>query len=794
MDNHYYNIGSDSERGGNDRIDLDKVFIIIRKNVFWIFLIMLLTNTLAYLYLRYTRPVYESGSVIKLDIKSEANILGLTPVSQNLDNIAGEIELLKSNMFFSRVIDAMDMDISYYAYGRVIYQERYGNSPFKVEYELLNPALYDRPVDVEILNDEQFVLAYGEGEGKFSRAYKFGEEIATPDFNMLITLTDAYQPDLDNTRYYFTINSQSALVNYLGSNMIVEPLNFNANTIKVGFRGYDRNKVKDLVRVMDSVYLQYTQEKKNQATEQKLKFLDDQLSTVEQRLSKYESYFENFTIDNKTNNLESEIGETIAKMEALDTQKYDLLNARESANKFQDKIKKEEVILTEGSATNNYPSDIFKYVEELNALINERTLLLGSYKENTFAVKRKNQRIALLKKDILDLLEKYSDELSTQIDEIDVQKEKMEEEFVKLPSKGTQYGKNQRYYNLYEEIFLSLIQKKNELEISKAGTVTDFVVLLPATIPMAPIAPESITIYGIGGVSGLLISLLFVALGYVLNNKISSQTELEKSISAPILGSIPYYSKAKFRKNKLVVGHSPKSSISEAFRAIRTNMQFMGIQGDKKIISITSTIGSEGKTFFASNLGYVMAMSGKKVVLVDVDLRKPKVHTVFNHENSIKGVSTYLIGEYPIQECVIHSEADHYDFIPAGPVPPNPSELIVSSQFDTMLEELKNLYDIILIDTPPVGLVTDGMLVMQKADLPIYVFRADYSKRTFIKTMERVQKTQNFPHLCVVLNALNVSTDRDYGYNKYGYGYYDDEDENMGFWASVKNLLSRQQD
>lgn len=779
------------ERGGSERIDLDKVFLIIRKNIFWIFLIMLVTNALSYLYIRYTKPVFESNSVIKLDIKSEANILGLGNINQNLDNIAGEIELLKSNMFFTRVIDALDMDVSYYAYGRVLFQERYLNSPFRVAFEVMNPTYYDKPVDVEILNEEQFVLSYGAGEEKFSRAYSFGEEITTPAFRLFITLTEDYRSGLDNTKYYFTINSHQALVNYLGSNMTVEPMNFKANTIKVGFRGYDRQKVRDLVHVIDSVYLRYTQEKKNQATEQKLMFLDDQLGTIEQRLSKYESYFENFTIDNKTNNLQSEIGEAIAKMETIDTKKFELLHTQETVTRLKDKVKNEEVILTEPTLFANYPTDITKFIAQLNALIDERTLILGSYKESTFAVKRKDQQIAMLKKDIIDLLEKYDAEIRSEVEVIHQQKRKIEEEFVKLPSKGTQYDKNQRYYNLYEEIFLSLIQKKNELEISKAGTVTDFVVLLPATVPNQPIAPERITIYGVGAIAGLVLSLVFVALGYVFNNKISSQSELERNISVPILGSIPYYSKAKYQKNKLVVGQSPKSSISEAFRAIRTNMQFMGLQGEKKIISVTSTVGSEGKTFFASNLGYVIAMSGKKIVLVDLDMRKPKVHTVFDQENKMKGVSTHLIGEYPIEECVIHSQADNYDFIPAGPIPPNPSELIVSQQFDKMLERLRQMYDVIIVDTPPVGLVTDGMLVMEKADLPIYVFRADFSKRTFTKTLERVQKTQNFRHMAAVLNALNITSDRDYGYNKYGYGYYDDDDDRQGFWTPVKNMFSR---
>ena len=296
---------------GSDSIDLTKVWLTVKRKAGWLFLILLLTNLAAYLYLRYTRPVYESHSVLKLNIKSEANILGLNAVSQNLDDLAGEIELLKSNLFFSKVVDAAQMDVSYYVYGRVLFQERYSNSPFRVEYTIKDPSFYDRPIDLEIINQDQYVLSYAVGQEVVTRAYRFGEEVDTPAYRFVVSLTEHYEPGRDDIAYYFTINSDRALVSYLGRNMTVEPVNFNAKTIRIGFEGYNQKKVRDLVHLIDSVYLEYTQEKKNQATQQKIAFLDNQLANIEDRLSTYEDYFENFTIDNKTNDLPAAIGETI---------------------------------------------------------------------------------------------------------------------------------------------------------------------------------------------------------------------------------------------------------------------------------------------------------------------------------------------------------------------------------------------------------------------------------------------------------------------------------------------------
>ena len=228
------------------------------------------------------------------------------------------------------------------------------------------------------------------------------------------------------------------------------------------------------------------------------------------------------------------------------------------------------------------------------------------------------------------------------------------------------------------------MQTKNELEIAKAGTVTDFVVLLPATLPGAPIAPERFMVLSAGMVSGLLLCLLFVAVSYVVNDKISSQTELERYITAPILGTIPFYRRVRSRGSTLVVRDSPKSAISEAFRTVRTNMQFVGAQQEQRVISVTSTVGTEGKTFVATNLGNVIALSGKKVVLIDVDLRKPKVHLAFGDTNTNRGVSNVLIGEHPLKKCLVTTDIENLHYIPAGSLPPNPAELIAGTPLERL--------------------------------------------------------------------------------------------------------------
>ncbi len=775
--------------GHSDRIDLNKVWLTVKRQAVWLFLILLLTNLAAYLYVRWTRPVYESHSVLKLNVKSEANILGLNTVSQNLDDLAGEIELLKSNLFFSRVVEAAKMDVSYYVYGRVLFQERYSNSPFRVEYTIKNPAFYDRPIDLEIINRDQYVLSYPDGEEAKARAYRFGEEVSTPDYRFVVTLTEDYEPGRDDMAYYFTVNSDRALVSYLGSNMTVEPVNFNAKTIRIGFEGYNQKKVRDLVHLIDSVYLEYTQEQKNQATQQKITFLDEQLASIEQRLSTYEDYFEDFTITNKTSDLPAAIGETIVQLNELDTRRLQLRSAQRTITDIIGRVQKEQPVYMGFTDSTSYPADLNATINQLNELLNERELLLGSYKEGSHALQLKNQKVTLFKEDVLQLLKGYRTQLAESIQGLEQKKREVERRFVQLPAQGTQYDKNQRYFTLYEQVYLSLMQTKNELEIARAGTTTDFVVLLPATMPGAPIAPERLMVMGGGLVMGLVLCFLFVTLGYVFNDKISSQTELEQYTDAPILGAIPAYRRIKSREGSLVVRDSPKSAISEAFRTLRTNMQFVGAQQEQRTISVTSTVGSEGKTFVTTNLGNVIALSGKRVVIIDVDLRKPKVHLSFSLPNDHRGVSNILIGEFDTDACIVNTGVKNLDFIPAGSIPPNPAELIAGERFDQLVKELEARYDVVIIDTPPVGLVTDGALVMKKVDLPLYIVRADFSRRGFIHTLNRIKESQNIEKLAIVLNGVDTTSNRGYTYEKYGYGYYDQEEE-PSWWQRWRQKFS----
>ncbi|MEQ6121147.1 polysaccharide biosynthesis tyrosine autokinase [Reichenbachiella sp. MALMAid0571] len=765
-------------------IDLDKIYHVLKRSIPWIVLLLLITNIIAYLYVRYTQQIFQSESVLKLDIKNEADLLGLqNPITPDIKGISGEMELLKSRLFFGRVADAIGLDVSYYHPGRShifsqIVDERYNNSPFAVSYKLKNNSFYDRKFDLEILDENNFSLKYDVNGEKIELTKKFGEKISNDHFNFLIEKTSSFNTSSTEKDYYFTINSRESLINYLASNVTVQPENFSANTIKISLKHSNKHKVRDIVHAIDTLYLEYTTEAKNQAIKQKIEFLDDQLLKTTEELSRYEQYFENFTIKNRTTDLSRDLAQTISMLNALDSQRYNLRNRLSNVNMILKQIEAEKSLLINPRMITGLPGFISQSISNYNDLVSERELKLASYNDNTFVIQRIDKELDVARKRAIEQINEYQKNLVESVEEQNRRRKMLEGNFVELPSMGTDYNKNKRFYSLQEEYYLSIIKTKMELEIARAGTVTNFVILSPASFPTEPIEPQKALIHGVGFVSGLILSIFFVAIRYLLHNKISSHKELENLINIPMLGIVPFYNKEKLNVTQLVVDKNPKSAISESIRSIRTNMDFLIPGKGKKIISITSTVSGEGKTFIAVNLGAILALSHSKIVVVDLDMRKPKVHLALNQEKGDKGVSTILIGKHSIEESVNTTNIENLSFITAGPTPPNPSELILSDKFGQFLEDLKNTFDVVILDTPPVGLVTDGILVMKHADLPIYVLRADYSKRSYAKSVNSLSMNNKFKNLTAILNSVKSNKNQGYGYG-YGYGYgqgYYDED------------------
>lgn len=755
-------------------LDFIRVLIVAQKNLHWIFLIFLFGISTSFIYLRYTKSLYQSKSLIKYDIKLVSPMLNQEQMQlDNISHLSGEIELIKSNLIYDKVVTVLPLQISYYAYGRINNTERYLNSPFSLKFfELKDNAFFDRKFNVTIVDKNTFALMYEYGGKETTGNYNFGDIIQTPYFKFIIGKGETFDEEEAEAanKYYFVIHSKEALQRYLSSNLEVKIANAEAKTIEIAFTDHDKNKARDIVATIDSVYMSETLLKKNKAHEQSIAFMNEQLEMTEDNLDEYEKKIEQFTQKNKTSDIKSEFSRYIGKAE-IEAQHLEKLNIQlDVVLKLQDAIYKEDgiakimpllYVLEEDKQMQKEANTLFELQEKLHNA-------METTKEKTFALKSIKSDISKTRDILIDHLLQYKKLLTDQIAKTQSKLKEYDNAFSSLPSKETEFTKLKRFYDLYEKFYLMLIDRKAEYGISKAGTVPEFLILSHPTVSPQPVYPNTFQVYFIGLSISMVLVFFLVVTQYFLHNTINNVGELERLCVAPILGFIPNFRSEELKYSKLIVQNFLKSPVSEALRSIRTNMEFINKGKNNKVISVTSTISGEGKTFVALNLGGIIAMSGQKVVILDMDLRKPKISKAFEASNNI-GISTILIGRTVYSDSIQQTEIPTYYFIASGPVPPNPSELIMSKEFDRLLADLKKEFDVIILDTPPVGIVTDGILVMKKCDLNVYIVRAEYSKKGFERNINNLVSNNKFTNLAVVLNGFDNLRSYAYGY-KYGYG------------------------
>lgn len=730
-------------------------------------LIFVLTISVAYLkFIRYTPEVFQSSSELKLDIKREASELGIKSLAgdQNLNVISEEIELIQSTLFLNQAVDSLPLDVTYYNKGEFLNFEFFGNPPFFVQYKVHNPLLYNTPLFVSETTDG-IRLRIRENGNEITA--KYGDLIELPGLQLIVFKNKNFTTN-DDLNSFFVINSRDVQLNYLSENLSAEPVDLRANIISISFKDNNPYKARAIVNKIDSMYLQYSNEQKNLANKQKIDWLTRELRQIESRMESYEHYFENFVIENKTNDINEDLKKTVAELIWVDSQRFEIARQLAQLDKLNADMEKGELFLSFGQYQ-SFPEPMKENLDALQQLQMELDKLQLSYKESTFAYRGKQKEIENIRKKVGQQIAEFKSSMQKKLANLHQTKTALENEFAGMPNKNTEYNKNQRFYQLYEEFYLMMMQSKSEFEIAQAGTIPDFKILSPASLPRVPIAPNKLAIMGIGIIAGFILNFFFIGIAYLLNNKITSVGELEKLNSVPVLGIIPASRSKNTEKYLHIVSH-PKSMVSESLRTLRTNLDFFGITSSSRIIAISSTISGEGKSFIATNLAAIIALSKKKVIMLDLDMRKAK-SALPDIGDSSRGISTILIRKNSWQECISKATIDNFDYIPSGPQPPNPSELLLNGEFVSLLEELKQTYDYIILDTPPVGLVTDGIMAMKRADISIYVFRANYSKREFLSKLQRIININKFSNITTLLNALPSSEN--------GYGYYEVESRGL---------------
>lgn len=764
----------------NSALDVTLIIHLARKFK-WFFLVMFMVSGLiSFLYLRYSQPVYESKTLLQINDNKADQLLQLDGISQN-DNIMAEaIEQIHSKVFLKRVVEKLDIEVSYYSEGTFKNNELYLSSPYLVKMNLKNKSLEGVPFYVEL--SEKLDGGEISINGK-SVPFKLNAWVKNNDFDVNVYLN----PKLDvntvrkslvtNKAFYFLVRDVNTVTSELQRKLEVKIVNELAKTILIKVKDINSQKVTDLSNTISDEFLTYDVERKSESSRNILDFIDSQLSLVYNELKNTESDLKRFKQEKNIDNNVQKMNSDLMRASSIEDQLLKVEMEEKIIGEVQNNIAANKSIdiyqllsIISGTEYENMIKDV---VQNIQKLLMQKENLLYSVTPNAENIKQINYQLDTQKKLLIESLDAVRLRYKTKYKSLLEKSVDFKNRLDYSPEDEVELSRLSRLYSISEKYYTMLLEKKTEFSISKAGYVTRNIILEKAVGSGAKVFPNSRNTVLISTLTTLLIIMMILVVVYFTHFKIYSIQDVMKFSpqGVSLIGVVPKYF-SDIPVSQLIVDKNPKSIISEAFRTIRTNLSFIDNTPGSKVVSVSSTISGEGKTFVSINIAGILAFTGKKVVLIDLDLRKPKIHRGFGVSNEI-GMSTLLTGEFQLTECFNETSLPNLKFITAGPTPPNPSELILSEKLDKIIAELKTQFDFVVIDNAPVGLVTDGIETLRKSDYPIYVFRANYSDKHFVQNMIRLKSENQIARLTAVLNDVDLSK-KMYGYNygyNYGYGY-----------------------
>lgn len=755
---------------------------ILRRHWLWFSIILAFFFSLAFFYLRYTKSIYESTTLIQIAEQDQGKELLEIENINTKDDISEEIELLRSELLFNNALDKLKMNVSIFAQGNILSEERYLNSGYTIlPFQIYDSAICDVPIFFK--NDgKNVILDYSLNGSDFNYKVPINVKSKTKHFEFEFVVNDFnyFSNDCEDNDLYFAFNSRRALIERLLPNLVVEGIDANAKTISISFKGPNALLCHDVTNAVTDAFFNFDQTNKQKSAENILVFIDQQLDSIGEILNIAKDSLNRYVRSSGLRDPES----TTSSGDDIDRYQDELFRVEEELqvlNSLNSKLKTDpnrlEIYrLIPDILGKSYEQSLSTQITELNHLLEKKEELLADVSENNSEIKLLNNRIQTKVTFIRKSIDIIQNRLESNARVLRSRLGLMEGELLSLPQKKMEYGRIKSAQDINKKFYDILSEKKVLYSISNAGYTSNNRILSPASYTATPVSPNRKLIYAGFLFIGLIIGLIYLLYRYVTFNEVNTIDDLKSLLpeKVTVLGGVPLL-KNTMEYSQLMVHESPKSMLAESMRNIRTNLSF--VSPNMKTIAVSSSISGEGKTFISLNLAGIIALSDKKCVIIDLDLRKPKIHLGLNTEN-IAGISNLIIGQCTVDEVIRKSEIDNLDFITAGPVPPNPSELILSAKMDEILEELKSKYDVVIIDNPPVGIVTDGVRILANADVPIYIFKSNYSKRIFAQRVNELFELNQISQLNVIMNGTDVSRSK-YGYGGYGYGYgygyYDDD-------------------
>ncbi|MHA6249625.1 GumC family protein [Pontibacter sp. CAU 1760] len=730
----------------------------------------------AFIYLRYaTRQYTVTSKVLIRDDAKGADFLSGSALSdldmfKSSKNVDNEIEVLNAVSLMQRVLAELSLETSYYKQGRVNDVEIYGEDvPVKVIVSKLDSTAFEKSFVLHIKDNNAYELEEENENGEtVTSIHQFGQQLKR-DYGVftVVAAAQGLTPDMPRD-IIVNFHSIRKLANYYKEQLTIEPVNKNASVLVLSLTVPVREKGQDIINKLIEVYNQEAVEDKNLMASNTIQFIDERLKFLTAELSDVEKDVEQYKRKNALTDVSSEAKLYVEQASVYNQQlaefeiQLDVLNSIEKYLKG----KGEQYQLVPSSLSIQDPT-LLGLISKFNELQLERERMLRTTQANNLLVQNINDQLGNLRINILENIQNIKRGLSITKDNLNAKMASFETKIQKVPAIERELLEIQRQQGIKQGLYLYLLQKREESAVSLAAAISNSRILDPAMAGDEPVKPKKMLVYLLALVAGMGVPFAYIFIKNMLNDKVQDRKDVEQATATPVLGELAHNKSDQ----ALVVTEGNRSPVVEMFRLVRTNLQYATIGKENKVILVTSSMSGEGKTFFSINLGASLVLTGKKVVVLGFDLRKPRLIQELGLTEGA-GITNYLISNTTSVDDIVQPVAalNGLFAIGSGPIPPNPAELMLSPKVAQLINVLKENFDHIIIDTAPIGQVADAFTLSSFIDSSVYVVRYNYTYKSQLQIVEDVYKQKKLHHPMIVLNDAQKENSYGYGYG-YGYGY-----------------------
>ena len=793
--------------GANVQQNLDylKVVKIVFSRWYWVASTIIIALVIAYIYLWYTAETFSTTASLKFDEKRSeiSELLNVKNIYDRTNKMQSEQFVIRSREVLLNAVDRLDFKVSFYLKGRVRTTDIYPQKPLDISIIEQDSSVFTNHLYEHQAKDAStFSLSHIENGNEVKHTYKIGQIISVPGVKFKINNNTFIKGN--NSIYSFRFNAKHSFFGRIASGLNMSETK-GSNILTLSQTDINPYFATDILNAILKSYVEYDRNQKTISATQTINFID----TLQQSMSKVVqtagAELEQFKVNNQVLDITAAGQEVMRKLNDFEKDKSEL-NLQEI---FTNQLEREIV----GNKNLNVINYNLQGITDpmLATLLSQYNTLIGKREEALTTFKASSDGVQLLDKQILDIKAAFVSNANSQrqrnrktMQFLDQQIASIKQSFNTIPKAERDLINLQSNFSINQKVYSYLSEKKLEAQISKAAitpsaTIVDFA--LYNTYPISPVHKKT---YTNALILGLLLGVGLIFLVRMLNPFIYDKETIESLTNIPIIGVIRKFQDTVDEDNRQILSiKNPKSLFAESVRSVRTNLSFLASEKASKIVCITSEVSGEGKSFTAVNLASTLSLIDKKVIIIAADLRRSKLHRTFNTVN-LKGLSSYLSNQAELSEVMFHTEIENLTFIPAGPVPPNPSELLYSDKMNALLEELTKTYDFVIVDSAPIGLVSDAIPLIRLADVNLFVIRSGVSRYQAASIPERLSKEFELSNIVIVLNAFDneILHSRYYSTNyassnygnyyyyadyadSYGGGYYTDDDKKpwWKFWA-----------